>query len=188
VYHQLLPYVPSLYVLLGLNNKGKFRALTHTYMQSQFYIFFVVLLGFCVHLALFCVQELQDAVQVMNSEVSSWHQFDKKRKSEWDICKRTANLFSGEDEMRRALKVADEFHTEGGNLNAIQEFLDIQIQVTMENFGLKFTDKNGFCFTVPENVTIAAFPHNLLKENDIHHRGGCDQRVLPEDLVEKILL
>ena len=47
----------------------------------------------------------------------------------------------------------------------------------MEKFGLKFNDKNGF--TVPDNVTIADFVHNLLKENDIHHRGGYDQRVLP---------
>mmetsp|Transcript_10849 Transcript_10849/g.18060 ORF Transcript_10849/g.18060 Transcript_10849/m.18060 type:complete len:336 (-) Transcript_10849:835-1842(-) len=137
----------------------------------------VLLLFVCGHSALFRLQGLQGYQHAMHSEVLSSNPFNKEGTLKKEICKRTVNLFSGENEIRSALKVADKFHDGGGNLKTIQEFLDNQIQGTLEKFGLNFTDTNGL--TVQENVTIPDFVYNLLKENDIHHRGGYDQRILP---------
>ena len=59
----------------------------------------------------------------------------------------------------------------------IQHFLDDQIEGTFKKLGIKFADRDGL--TKPDNITTSNFIYSLLKENDVHDRGGYDQRSLP---------
>ena len=143
-------------------------------MRFQFFFPAILLLSVGRHVLWYSFNGFQYAAQATDLMDLSWNKFENSKKN---ICKRTANLFSSEDEIKSAIRAADEFHDNGGNLKMIQHFLDDQIEGTFKQLGIKFADRDGL--TKPDNMTTSNFIYNLLKENDAHDRGGYDQRSLP---------
>ena len=85
-------------------------------MRFQFFFPAILLLSVGQHVVRYSFNGFQHAAQATYLTDSSSNEFDKERKAKKTICKRTANLLSSEDEIKSAIRAADEFHGGGGNL------------------------------------------------------------------------
>lgn len=89
------------------------------------------------------------------------------------ICPQTADLFQN---VSKVIEKAEEFHNGGGSLKSIQQYLDRQIDKTYRALKVEFQDESGNPIGVKSH---SDYIHQELKRNDVHHRGGYDQRKLP---------
>jgi hypothetical protein len=63
------------------------------------------------------------------------------------ICPSTIDLFPGVEGISKAVRDAEDFHMQGGNIKTIQEYLDQQIDRTYQRLGVRFQTTSGETFS-----------------------------------------
>ena len=94
------------------------------------------------------------------------------------VCPRTKHLFTSMDAIKTIFLKTEHFHNKGGNLKAIEEYLNSHMDDTLKGLSVQFIPK-GSTDPLPEDENIPGFIMKSVKANDKHKRGGYDQRTLP---------
>lgn len=97
------------------------------------------------------------------------------------ICPSTHHLFRVDDDMASltsAYLEAENFHNGGGNMKTIDMYLNAQMDKTFVMLDIKFKPKGSDEFLSKAESTTDKLLE-LYKANDIHKRGGYDQRQPP---------
>jgi FkbM family methyltransferase len=94
------------------------------------------------------------------------------------VCPNTRHLFESEESIQSAYKDLEEFHNAGGNLKAIEKYLNDNIDETLKILNVTFTPK-GSNQPLSAGQSISQTIDKLLMQNDKRKRRGYDQRHMP---------
>jgi len=112
---------------------------------------------------------------IEKSDTVSWSEIKRP------ICPQTRHLLRVDDDMASltsAYLEAEKFHYGGGNMKTIEKYLNAQTDKTYEMLNIKFKPKGSDGF-LRKTESITQKVHELYKANDVHKRGGYDQRKPP---------
>jgi len=102
------------------------------------------------------------------------------------ICSSTRSLFNVTDAMLlEVIQNAEDFHIRGGNLKAIQNYLDVQLDTTFQRLGLAYQQQEEASSLIHQHNVSQIIQKDLVR-GDSKGRGGYEQRKLPGEFVENV--
>ena len=88
------------------------------------------------------------------------------------------DLSNGTAVLRKAFIKLEAFHNQGGNIKALEIYLNSHIDETLKHHQYKFLPEDSDK-PLPDNQSISETIIDLSRKNDVHKRGGYDQREWP---------
>jgi hypothetical protein len=110
----------------------------------------------------------------IQASTDSEQQHQARSSNDRTICPHAKTLFGNMTTLEEAIAAAKSFHLDGGNLKALQEYLDGQVQPTYEHHDLKFLPKSTP--TEAQTNVVPYLKDHYEKEKHLYAaRGGYGQ-------------
>ena len=116
------------------------------------------------------IEELQHKNSIMKISMIQQNEFflDSTKSAQIMICPHAKDMFGNLSAIEEAIVRAQNFHVHGGNLKALQEFLDAQIHFTYEHYNLNFQPNSEPVWsTINQENKTQSSPTATLLSNDI---------------------